>query len=186
MTLATRPIRRRGSPWRARCWSFGRWRFAGRACATPAPARGSSRYQKNACKDQYYGHYLPPRAPAFILVAVCIKSYTISRMAKTLKPIYWEGTSKSDLMAFPEDAKQAAGYQLHRLQEGNEPLDWKPLKNLRKGSQGYMRYASGRMMVPIEWLMSQSSGAALRYCIVGRKLRKRRPNRIKRLLLIAT
>ena len=57
-------------------------------------------------------------------------------MAKTLKPIYWEGSSKSDLMAFPEDAKQAAGYQLHRLQEGNEPLDWKPLKNLGKGITG--------------------------------------------------
>ena len=57
-------------------------------------------------------------------------------MTKTLKPIYWEGSSKSDLLAFPDDAKQAAGYQLHRLQEGNEPLDWKSLKNLGEGITG--------------------------------------------------
>ena len=57
-------------------------------------------------------------------------------MSKTLKPIYWEGSSKADLLAFPDDAKQAAGYQLHRLQEGNIPLDWKPLTRLGKGITG--------------------------------------------------
>ncbi|MGS2724661.1 type II toxin-antitoxin system RelE/ParE family toxin [Porticoccus sp. GXU_MW_L64] len=57
-------------------------------------------------------------------------------MERTLKPIYWEGTSKSDLLGFPNDAKQTAGYQLHRLQQGNDPLDWKPLKNLGKGISG--------------------------------------------------
>ena len=65
--------------------------------------------------DQYYGHFLSPSASAILLIAICIKSYTISHMTKTLKPIYWEGSSKSDLLAFPDDAKQAAGYQLHRL-----------------------------------------------------------------------
>ena len=49
-----------------------------------------------------------------------------------LKSIHWQGSSKTDLLAFPSDAKQAAGYQLHRLQEGNEPLDWKPLNNLAR------------------------------------------------------
>lgn len=57
-------------------------------------------------------------------------------MTTTLKPIWWEGSSKAELLAFPEDAVQDAGYQLHRLQEGNEPQDWKPLKSLGKGITG--------------------------------------------------
>ena len=39
-------------------------------------------------------------------------------------------------MAFPKDAIQDAGYQLHRLQEGNEPQDWRPLTSLGKGITG--------------------------------------------------
>ena len=41
-TLVVRPVTRRGSPWRARRRSFGRWWSAGRTCATPtAPDRRS-------------------------------------------------------------------------------------------------------------------------------------------------
>lgn len=57
-------------------------------------------------------------------------------MERTLKPIWWVGSSKDELLAFPEDAKQDAGYQLHRLQTGKEPLDWKPLTSLGKGVTG--------------------------------------------------
>jgi len=53
-----------------------------------------------------------------------------------LKLIWWEGSSKDELLAFPRDAIQDAGYQLHRLQEGQEPQDWKLLKNLGKGITG--------------------------------------------------
>jgi phage-related protein len=51
-------------------------------------------------------------------------------------PIYWVGTSKMELMAFPEAARQDAGYQLHRLQTGHTPQDWKPLKHLGRGVTG--------------------------------------------------
>ena len=57
-------------------------------------------------------------------------------MTTILKPIWWEGASKAELLAFPIDALQDAGYQLHRLLVGNEPQDWKPLKNLGKGITG--------------------------------------------------
>lgn len=57
-------------------------------------------------------------------------------MKKDFKPIFWVGASKEELLSFPEDALQDAGYQLHRLQQGDEPLDWKPLKHLRKGITG--------------------------------------------------
>ena len=50
--------------------------------------------------------------------------------------IYWVGASKRELMAFPEAARQDAGYQLHRLQTGQVPQDWKPLKGLGRGVSG--------------------------------------------------
>ena len=57
-------------------------------------------------------------------------------MVQTLKSIWWEGLSKNELLSFPPAAIQEAGYQLHRLQEGNDPQDWKPLNNLGKGITG--------------------------------------------------
>ena len=41
------------------------------------------------------------------------------------KPIYWIGSSYKDLLNFPAEAKQDAGYQLHRIQNGLNPEDWK-------------------------------------------------------------
>ena len=49
------------------------------------------------------------------------------------KPIYWVGTSYKDLLQFPDAAKQDAGYQLHRIQNGFDPENWKPLQNIGAG-----------------------------------------------------
>lgn len=57
-------------------------------------------------------------------------------MSNGLTPISWRGSSKDDLLEFPSEAIQDAGYQLHRLQEGNEPQDWKAIKGLGKGITG--------------------------------------------------
>ncbi len=53
-----------------------------------------------------------------------------------VKDIWWEGTSKDDLLEFPVDARHLMGYQLHIVQCGDMPEDWKPLKNLGKGITG--------------------------------------------------
>tara|TARA_R110002074_G_scaffold349634_1_gene520292 strand:+ start:77620 stop:77958 length:339 start_codon:yes stop_codon:yes gene_type:complete len=53
-------------------------------------------------------------------------------MAKE-KSIYWVGTSYKDLLSFPEGAKQDAGYQLHRVQNGLNPEDWKPFHTIGSG-----------------------------------------------------
>ena len=37
------------------------------------------------------------------------------------KPIDWRGSSLRDLQDFPEDAKHVAGYQLRKLQQGDQP-----------------------------------------------------------------
>jgi len=49
------------------------------------------------------------------------------------KAIYWIGTSYKDLLHFPIGAKQDAGYQLHRIQHGLDPEDWKPFQSVGAG-----------------------------------------------------
>jgi len=49
------------------------------------------------------------------------------------KAIYWIGTSYKDLLAFPSNAMQEAGYQLHRIQNSLDPEDWKPFQSIGSG-----------------------------------------------------
>jgi phage-related protein len=49
------------------------------------------------------------------------------------KPIYWVGTSYKDLVSFPVNVKQEAGYQLHRVQNGLDPENWKPFATIGAG-----------------------------------------------------
>lgn len=50
-----------------------------------------------------------------------------------MKRIIWLGSSYSDLLAFPKEAKQGAGYNLDKVQRGEEPVDWKPMLSVGKG-----------------------------------------------------
>jgi phage-related protein len=43
------------------------------------------------------------------------------------------GTSLNDLRAFPQTARGMAGFQLHRVQHGAEPDDWKPMNSIGAG-----------------------------------------------------
>jgi len=52
-----------------------------------------------------------------------------------MKQLVWMGSSYGDLCEFPEDAKHEAGYQLHRLQTGKQPMDWKPMQDIGSGVQ---------------------------------------------------
>lgn len=49
------------------------------------------------------------------------------------KPLFWLGSSRSDLKAFPLDARRVAGFQLRRVQQGLEPNDWKPMPTVGPG-----------------------------------------------------
>lgn len=49
------------------------------------------------------------------------------------KPIYWVGSSYKDLLSFPVEVRQDAGYQLHRVQNGLNPEDWKPFQTIGSG-----------------------------------------------------
>jgi len=52
-----------------------------------------------------------------------------------MKPIHWIGSSLDDLRAFPQDARRRAGQELLRLQEGEQPIDWKPMPSVGSGVQ---------------------------------------------------
>ena len=45
----------------------------------------------------------------------------------TGRSLNWLGSSLSDVRAFPPDARRLVGVQLRRVQQGLDPLDWKPL-----------------------------------------------------------
>jgi phage-related protein len=49
------------------------------------------------------------------------------------KPLLWLGSSRSDVRAFPQDARIVAGFQLRRVQQGLHPYDWKPMPTVGPG-----------------------------------------------------
>jgi phage-related protein len=50
-----------------------------------------------------------------------------------LKPLAWLGSALNDLRAFPDSARQRAGFELYRLQQGLDPTDWKPMAAVGPG-----------------------------------------------------
>ncbi|HTD73867.1 MAG TPA: type II toxin-antitoxin system RelE/ParE family toxin [Steroidobacteraceae bacterium] len=50
-----------------------------------------------------------------------------------MKPVIWMGSSKGDLIAFPEEVRREIGYQLEHVQEGMDPDDWKPMPTVGAG-----------------------------------------------------
>lgn len=49
------------------------------------------------------------------------------------KELVWVGSSKEDLRDFPPEGKLRAGYQLDLIQHGEDPDDWKPMKQIGPG-----------------------------------------------------
>jgi phage-related protein len=50
-----------------------------------------------------------------------------------MKPLFWAGSTFQDLRAFPEDARRLAGHELHLVQQGFEPDDWKAMASVGLG-----------------------------------------------------
>ncbi|HEV8712298.1 MAG TPA: type II toxin-antitoxin system RelE/ParE family toxin [Candidatus Binatia bacterium] len=49
------------------------------------------------------------------------------------KPLVWLGSSLNNVRAFPDEARQEAGFQLRRVQKGLSPSDWKPMTTVGAG-----------------------------------------------------
>ena len=52
-----------------------------------------------------------------------------------MKSIRFLGDSLKTLREFPSDARQSAGYQLEKVQDGKVPDDFKPMPEIGKGVQ---------------------------------------------------
>jgi phage-related protein len=50
-----------------------------------------------------------------------------------MRPIRFLGDSLKAIREFPKDARQDAGYQLERVQDGKSPDDSKPMPSIGKG-----------------------------------------------------
>ncbi len=50
-----------------------------------------------------------------------------------MKQLKFKGNSLGRLREFPVDARQQAGYQLDKIQRGEDPADWKPMKTVGRG-----------------------------------------------------
>ena len=60
------------------------------------------------------------------------------------KEIRWMGSSYRDLLAFPEEPRRQAGFQLGKIQAGLDPDDWKPFDAIGAGTREIrMREADG-------------------------------------------
>ena len=51
----------------------------------------------------------------------------------TIKPAGFLGDSLEALRSFPGSARQEAGFQLDKVQHGEEPDDWKPMPGIGVG-----------------------------------------------------
>jgi len=50
-----------------------------------------------------------------------------------MKQLKFVGSSLDDLRNFPDEARRAAGFELHAVQSGLEPSDWKPMQLVGSG-----------------------------------------------------
>ena len=60
--------------------------------------------------------------------------HTSSYMMEADKLLAFLGSSQDDLRRFPPDARRDAGFQLHFVQKGQEPSDWKPMAVVGPGA----------------------------------------------------
>jgi len=50
-----------------------------------------------------------------------------------IKSLNFVGSSLDDLRNFPDEARRAAGFELHAVQSGLEPSDWRPMQIVGSG-----------------------------------------------------
>ena len=51
------------------------------------------------------------------------------------KEIRWVGSSYEDLLAFPQESRREAGFQLGKVQVGLDPTDWKSFDDVGTGTK---------------------------------------------------
>ena len=58
--------------------------------------------------------------------------------------LFFVGSSLEDIRSFPKAAREKIGYDLHRVENGLDPQDWKPMQTIGRGVREIrIRDASG-------------------------------------------
>lgn len=64
-----------------------------------------------------------------------------------MKPLEFLGTSQDDLRDFPAEARRAVGFELHFVQQGLQPSDWKPMPQVGPGAMEIRIHVLGEWRV---------------------------------------
>ncbi len=64
-----------------------------------------------------------------------------------MKPLFFLGASRKAIAGFPVTAKREAGYQLDRVQQGDDPADWKPMPTVGSGVREIRLHVDGEHRV---------------------------------------
>jgi phage-related protein len=64
-----------------------------------------------------------------------------------VKRVHWLGDSRKAVGRFPAAVRQVAGYQLHRVQCGLDPHDWKPMRSIAAGVREIRVHLGGEWRV---------------------------------------
>jgi phage-related protein len=65
-----------------------------------------------------------------------------------MKKVVFMGNSLARIRAFPADARQDTGFQIDKVQHGENPDKWKPMKTIGKGVKEIrIKEASGHYRV---------------------------------------
>lgn len=118
------------------------------------PRKGTQRTEDRRVSGTGFvgAKFIAPRRgspPVVAPRAACAGAPALDRIYKYLynrgmaKPILWSGTSRRDVKAFPVRARQVAGFQLWRVQQGLEPDDGKPMTSVGSGVKE-IRIRTGR------------------------------------------
>ena len=60
-----------------------------------------------------------------------------------MKELRWIGSSKNDFLSFPKDIIHDIGFQLHRIQSGKNPSDWKTVHGVPPGVKEIRIWGAG-------------------------------------------
>ena len=88
------------------------------------------------------------------------------------KPLVWIGSSLADLRRLPAMVRRAIGFELHALQRGADPSDWKPMPSIGLGVREVRVHVRGEHRV----LYLTRLGDAVFVLHVFEKKRRRTPD----------
>jgi len=92
-----------------------------------------------------------------------------SQFAMSMKPVHFVGSSRDDLRELPESAKETAGHQLFKVQQGKEPDDWKSMSSVGGGVQEIRVGDESVLIVRIPGARDQHGCHSLLLCLTPPK-----------------